>query len=712
MSVGFAVLLAFTASAATLVLELLAGRLLAPFVGVSLYTWTSIIGVVLAGISLGNWYGGRVADRHPSPRTLGTLFFLGGLSTICVLGIIALLGDGSLARPVPLLGRIFLLSTVAFFPPSFLLGMVTPVLIKLMVSDVGRTGRTVGLVYAVGTLGSLAGNFLTGFVLVAYLPIFQIVLGIAVVLLLLGLVSGRWWRPDRLPDTALPADPPPGPVLRPPSPSRLEQRQAMGRTGERMPPVAGGSAEVLSAPATEGFARLGLLHLRGNGGLASGIVVIASFCTMGIELAASRVLAPHVGVSLYSWTGIIGVVLAGIALGNYLGGRIADRWPHQPVLGLCLFLSGLASLSVLLAVDFVTQQGFLGGLGLMERIVALTAVIFFVPVLLLGTISPQVIRLAVTDLARVGRTSGRIYAWSTAGAIAGTFATGWWLISALGVNTLIFVAGLVLLALAIVAGRFWQSGLALVASLVVAAGSVYGLYSKDALRSPCTMETSYFCIKVLDQDRGGVPVKLLVLDHLVHSYVKLGDPSYLGYDHEQVQAEITRFVAARNPSPRVLVIGGGGYTYPRWVEAFVPTATVEVVEIDPGVTETAYRDLGLPRDTRIISYNMDGRQFVHEIAPRKHYDLVVQDAVNDLSVPYHIMTREYNEYIRQVLVDDGIYLLTVIDLYREGQLMRSALRTRKRRRSRPSRRCSSWRRTRRGTPAAQRCLSSPAPTGR
>jgi hypothetical protein len=192
------------------------------------------------------------------------------------------------------------------------------------------------------------------------------------------------------------------------------------------------------------------------------------------------------------------------------------------------------------------------------------------------------------------------------------------------------------------------------------------------VRSRCTLETSYFCIKVGEENKLGVGlVKTLVLDHLVHSYVKIGDPSYLGYVHEEVQAEVTRFTAAR----AVLVIGGGGYPYPRWVDHSVPEARVEVVEIDPGVTEVAYRHFEMPRDTRIVSHNLDGRQYVQELAPKGHYDLVVQDAVNDLSVPYHIMTREYNDSVRAVLRPDGAYLLTVIDLFRDGQLLRSAVRT-------------------------------------
>ncbi|MCL5959961.1 MAG: fused MFS/spermidine synthase [Chloroflexi bacterium] len=655
IAVWRASLLVFTASCATLVLELIAGRMLAPFIGASLVTWTSIIGVVLAGISLGNWIGGKIADRYPNPRTAGILFLFGGLSTFGTLGLTALLGDGTLVRPVPLLLRTFLLTAVIFFPPSLILGMITPVVIKLTLRDVGSTGRIVGLVYAVGTLGSLVGNFLTGFVLVAYLTVTAIVVIVGIALLLLGIIGGEWWRRPRQDRLAAHGDA--GADARSSDPNGAE---SVGRTVER-----------------------GWLHLPGNLMLACIIVVIASFCAMAIELAASRVMAPYVGVSLYSWTGIIGVVLAGIAIGNYAGGLIADRWSRQSrsiaaevthqgqhVLGLSLFFGGLACLSTLLAVVVVNQQGLFNGLSLMERIVALTAAIFFVPVLFLGTISPQVIKLVVTDLAHAGRVSGRVYAWSTAGAIVGTFATGWVLISLLGVYTLILTASVVLIILAIAVGRFWRNAVALVVTAGIALASVYGLYVNGATNSACTLETNYYCIKVYAEERDGTPIKSLVLDHLIHSYVKIGDPSYLGYEHEQVQAEIARLVSARTPQSHVLVVGGGGYTFPRWVEAFVPTATVEVVEIDPGVTEVAHRELGLSRDTRIVSHNLDGRQFVTELAPRKNYQLIVQDAVNDLSVPYHILTKEYNDQIRDILAPDGIYLLTVIDLYKDGQLYR------------------------------------------
>lgn len=188
-----AYLIVLVASGCTLVLELVAGRILAPFVGVSIHTWTSIIGVVLAGISLGNYLGGVLADHAGSGRALGILLGTGGLASIAVLPLAGILG--ALApRSYPLPFRIVLLTTLLFFLPSLLLGMIPPVAIKLILEDLGQVGKVVGRVYAASTVGSLVGTFLTGFVLIAYVGTRVIVLAVGLTLVALGTVAGALSR--------------------------------------------------------------------------------------------------------------------------------------------------------------------------------------------------------------------------------------------------------------------------------------------------------------------------------------------------------------------------------------------------------------------------------------------------------------------------------------------------------------------------------------
>src|SRR6266702_570293 len=206
-------LVVFVASACTLILELVAGRILAPFIGVSLYTWTSIIGVVLAGISLGNYLGGRIADRWPHRRTLGILLAAGGLASLAILPLISIAtaiptgelidanarlgGALALDRATLLILRIVVITTLIFFPPSFILGMVSPVVIKLTLRDLAHSGGLVGKVYALSTLGSILGTFATGFVLVQVFGTRMIVLGVGLVLLLMAAIFGDLVRIGR-----------------------------------------------------------------------------------------------------------------------------------------------------------------------------------------------------------------------------------------------------------------------------------------------------------------------------------------------------------------------------------------------------------------------------------------------------------------------------------------------------------------------------------
>jgi spermidine synthase len=184
--------------------------------------------------------------------------------------------------------------------------------------------------------------------------------------------------------------------------------------------------------------------------------------------------------------------------------------------------------------------------------------------------------------------------------------------------------------------------------------------TQEWLKSPCRMETNYFCIKVYDEERGGEPVRILVLDRLVHSYSSLTKPEKLIYGYEQVYAEATEYQAQRHSAPSALFIGGGGYTFPRYMEALYPDSKLDVIEIDPGVTQIAYDMLGLAKDSQIATYNEDARMFLQR-SPTEQYDLIMGDAFNDYSVPYHLTTHEFNERVKAWLAPDGLYMVNMID---------------------------------------------------
>ncbi len=400
------------------------------------------------------------------------------------------------------------------------------------------------------------------------------------------------------------------------------------------------------------------------------IVFISSGCIMILELVAGRIIAPWVGVSLYTWTSVIGVVLAGISLGNYLGGWLADRHASLRLLGSILLLGGLSSFGIL-GVDALGRLAP-GDWPIVAEILILTAALFFGPSAILGTISPVVAKLAVRDLRKTGITVGRIYAAGTGGSIVGTFATGYFLISWFGTHAIVWGVALVLLILGflLLLGGRWRWMLLVVAILVTGSAMAPRL---GWLHGPCTRETNYYCIKVHEQERDGEPVRVLILDRLVHSYTSLDDPTKLVYGYEQIYAEVTAYRAQDDDHLRALFIGGGGYTFPRYMEAVYPNSDIHVIEIDPGVTQIAHELLGLDHNTRIVSYNKDARIHLRQ-DPADQYDLILGDAFNDFSVPYHLTTREFNDRVRAWLEDDGLYIVNIVDGPR-GDFLRAYVHT-------------------------------------
>jgi len=402
------------------------------------------------------------------------------------------------------------------------------------------------------------------------------------------------------------------------------------------------------------------------------IVFIASTCGMAIEIVAARILAPIIGVSLYTWTSIIGVVLAGISIGNYLGGRLADRFPLPTTLGFVLLASGIFSLGVLPLVNTVSEV--VQTLSLIPRIVLLTAILFFIPSLILGMVTPVVIKLRLRNLTRTGSVVGKIYAISTAGSIFGTFITGFVLIQWIGTRAIILVIALVLLVMALAFGNLWRARVpafsCLAVFIIVGGFSI----SSGAIASEYLRETNYYSIRVDDTIEEGHLVKTLRLDALLHSYISLQDPTLLVARHQKIFADIVTYVDQLNSNLRVLFIGGGGYTMPKYLEAVYPDSSLEVIEIDPEVTSVVHEYLGLSPDTRIVTYNEDARMAVPKL-PEGQYNIVIGDTFNDLSIPYHLTTREFNEQVLALLKDDGIYAVNVVDKLHSGRFLRAYVNT-------------------------------------
>jgi predicted membrane-bound spermidine synthase len=422
-------------------------------------------------------------------------------------------------------------------------------------------------------------------------------------------------------------------------------------------------------------------------------VFVSSFCIMVLELVAARIIARHLGSSLYTWTAIIGVVLAGISFGNYLGGRIADRCQARKTLAILFAISSGTCVLIVVLNNLVGEWTWLWHLSWPTRVFTHVFLVFMLPSTILGTISPVVAKMALDRGLPAGRTVGNIYAWGTVGSIAGTFAAGYWLIPAMGVVANIWAVGSILLLMALFyCVRHWTFFVwAIVFLCTMAVGNTTILWCQNvgvalAFREVPDPRVIYhdetpYCYLSVKRLSEQPDKRVFVQDKLVHSKIVMGDITNLQYFYTQIYAALTQELCAQKETLAVMVIGGGGYVYPRYVEKIWPGSTIDVIEIDPGVTKAATEAFGLERDTTIRTLTMDARNYVDGLLQQKRtgkimlYDFIYGDACNDYSIPYQLVTKEFNDKISRILAPEGVYMLTIIDTYDSGKFLGAVVNT-------------------------------------
>ena len=404
------------------------------------------------------------------------------------------------------------------------------------------------------------------------------------------------------------------------------------------------------------------------------VVFFSSAIVMVLEIAAGRLIAPYVGVSLYSWTSIIGVVLAGLSLGNWAGGRWADAGAGAREVALALAAAALATLAIILLLTVVAPLVQSRLLGLMSASMLLALALFFLPAACLGLIAPMLTTLALRLDPRSGHVVGRMHALAALGSILGTFATGFVLIQFFGTRSVIVAAAVGLLLLAVPLSR--SAGGTMAGAAVLAALVLTTAVSRQGMSDPCDAESQYFCIRVIESGGEGTPEgsRTLVLDHLVHgiSYGPDGRLLFAPYSHLMDEL-VRRHLGDRADSARYFFAGGGAFSQPRAVKTSFPAARVDVAELDPAVTRMADRRLFLDPQTLRVDHT-DARIALQRSAEGA-YDAIIGDVFHDVAVPYHLTTREYVALIESRLASDGIYVLNVVDVFPDPRVVKSIVKT-------------------------------------
>ena len=403
-------------------------------------------------------------------------------------------------------------------------------------------------------------------------------------------------------------------------------------------------------------------------------VFLSSALLLVLEIVAGRLAAPYVGVSLYTWTSIIGVILAGLSLGNWLGGLWADRGGSARSAGLVLAAAGLYCILGIAGLDALGAALQSGGISLLAASFGFAAALFFIPSALIGVVTPLLTTLALRLDQRAGHVVGRMHALAAVGSILGTFAAGWLLVQMLGSRMVVLVCGLLLIARAIPFLRGSSRGLAWAAGVLVLISAAVGV--RSALGGSCDRESSYFCMRVVDQSSLAPfgEARGLVLDHLLHGINHRQDPALMiaPYVHAIDEMSYAHFAGEYEDGLAWFFAGGGAYSLPRALTKLSPNSELVVAELDPQVTRLAEEALFLePQRMQII--HRDARLALAD-QPRR-FDVIVGDVFHDVAIPQHLVTREFAALVKERLEPNGLYVMNVVDAFPDPRLIKSIAKT-------------------------------------
>lgn len=399
---------------------------------------------------------------------------------------------------------------------------------------------------------------------------------------------------------------------------------------------------------------------------------IVGAAVLTFELTASRIAAPYIGTSIYIWTSIIGVILASLALGYWLGGKLADLRKRGEDIVLLLVLAAALILFVNIIKDPLLGAVTDNSLSLQAQALLASLLLFTAPTIVLGMISPYLARLNITKLADSGQKLANISAWGTIGSLVGTFLTGYVLFGLVGTRHLLIGIALVLLVVSFVMSVRTY----LAARLLFAVAILLQFFTSPALgftNIQADLDTRYSRVTVRDTVYGSQPVRVLQMDRQYwQSGVFLDGNKTLVFPYTQVFYSL----AQSNPNAsKHLIIGGGAFTFPEFLARSMPGSEVDVVEIDGGLVNIAkqYFDFKQPPNLEVIV--ADGRQYLN--TNDKKYSLIFLDAFSSVEPPFQLFTKQAAEKARNSLASTGSIAINVISAVegQEAQMLRSIIST-------------------------------------
>lgn len=387
-------------------------------------------------------------------------------------------------------------------------------------------------------------------------------------------------------------------------------------------------------------------------GLLLTIVFLCGFVLMTFEIVGSRVLAPVFGTSTYVWASIIGVVLGAMSIGYVYGGKVADQNPYPGALGKLIFSGAVSILLMNLGKGALLSTIANWSIVLVLKSTIAAVILFSAPAFFLATVVPFILRIAFTEVENSGKVVGRFYAVSTVGSILGTFSGAVLFIPLVGTNNILWILATILFGCSFLCMPIKKKTETMIFLFLLAGNVVYSFYP----RAYIDKDTFYNRVRIFDGEEDNRKTRYLQLNGYINSGMYLETPNELLYPYTQFYRLIEHFVP---DFKHVLMLGGGGYSFPKYYLNNYPDRKIDVVEIDGELSELSEAYFNLRLNNQIQIYTEDARTYV-ENTPHQ-YDAILCDVFSStLSAPFQLATLEFYQLAEEKLKEDGIFMVNIL----------------------------------------------------
>ncbi len=390
---------------------------------------------------------------------------------------------------------------------------------------------------------------------------------------------------------------------------------------------------------------------------------LAGALGMIIELVAARILSPYLGNSQLIWTCIIGMMLAFMSVGYYIGGKIADKKPSKSIMSLFLLNAALfTSLIPLIEVEIIKPLSGLTTKINPSIIAIICSSITFGPTsLFLATISPFAVKLKEIEYEKennIGKISGKMSALSTIGSIVGTFTAGFILIPNIGVKNIILISTIIIFILSFI--LYEEKTIPYIIKSILTITILMGiiihgktLFHKSNPDIILDTDSEYSRIWIRKINKSSKQIYTLEADKGYESISTNNGTLYSDY-----MKYYDLFDYYNSNTQNVLMIGGAAYVYPTYFLNTFKNKNIDVIEIDPKMTRLAEEYFNLDtKNKRLSIHHQDGRAYLNNTS--KKYDCILIDAFKGINAPFHLATYEAVLNSKKALNENGILIANI-----------------------------------------------------